>query len=63
MATPASAISAPAAAGPMIRELWTITEFSDTALTTRSGPTISITNAWRAGLSTALTAPRVSTSA
>ncbi len=36
---------APAAAGPMIREEWTITEFSATALTTRSGPTISTTNA------------------
>jgi hypothetical protein len=55
--------TAPAAAGPMMRELWTITEFSATALTTRSGPTISTTNAWRAGLSSALTEPRTSTSA
>ena len=40
----------------------TITEFSATALTTRSGPTISITNDWRAGLSIAFTVPRASTS-
>ena len=55
--TPNSAISAPAAAGPTIRAECTSTEFSATALTTRSGPTISITNAWRAGLSIAVTRP------
>ena len=53
--TPNSAISAPAAAGPRMRAEWTTTEFSETALTTRSGPTISITKHWRAGLSSALT--------
>ena len=47
----------PAAAGPRMRAVWTITEFSATALTTRSAPTISTTNAWRAGLSIALTMP------
>ena len=46
-----------------MRAVWTITEFSATALTTRSAPTSSITNAWRAGLSIALTVPRVSTTA
>ena len=34
-----------------------------TALTTRSGPTISITKLCRVGLSTALTVPRTKTSA
>src|SRR3954453_2643258 len=62
-ATPSSAITAPAAAGPMMREEWTMTEFSATAFTTRSGPTISTTKAWRAGLSTALIAPCTQTSA
>ena len=61
--TPSSAITAPAAAGPTIRALWTITEFSATALTVRSGPTSSVTKLWRAGLSSALIAPRVKTSA
>ena len=60
--TPKTAITAPAAAGPAIREQWTTTEFSETALTIRSGPTSSITNAWRAGLSIASTEPRASTS-
>ena len=61
--TPASAMTAPAVAGPMIRALWTMTEFSETALTTRSAPTSSMTKLWRVGLSTALTAPRTKTSA
>ncbi len=61
--TPSSAITAPAAAGPTIRALWTITEFSATALTVRSGPTSSVTKLWRAGLSRALIAPRTNTSA
>ena len=61
--TPAMAITAPAVAGPMIRALWTMTEFSETALTTRSAPTSSMTKLWRVGLSTALTAPRTRTSA
>jgi hypothetical protein len=62
-ATPIAAITPPASAGPTIRAEWTIRLFRLTALTTRSRPTISITNAWRAGLSTALTAPRTNTSA
>ena len=61
--TPSSAITAPAAAGPAMRDVWTTTELSATALTIRSGPTSSITNAWRAGLSIASTEPRASTSA
>ena len=40
-----------------------MTEFSETALTTRSAPTSSMTKLWRVGLSTALTAPRAKTSA
>ena len=63
MPTPSSAITTPANAGPRMREVWMITEFSATALTTFSGPTISIAKLWRAGLSTALTAPRTNTSA
>ena len=61
--TPAKAMTAPALAGPTIRALWTMTEFSETALTTRSAPTSSMTKLWRVGLSTALTAPRTKTSA
>ena len=61
--TPAKAITAPAVAGPMIRALCTMTEFSETALTTRSAPTSSMTKLWRVGLSTALTVPRTRTSA
>ena len=53
----------PASAGPTMRLVWTTTEFSATALTMRSGPTSSITKAWRAGLSIASTEPRASTSA
>ena len=61
--TPSSAITVPASAGPTMRAVWTTTEFSATALTTRSCPTSSITNDWRAGLSIASTEPRASTSA
>jgi hypothetical protein len=61
--TPASAITAPAVAGPMMRALCTITEFSETALTTRSAPTSSTTKLWRVGLSTAVTDPRARTNA
>ncbi len=61
--TPSRAITPPAIAGPRIRDVWTITEFSATAFTTFSGPTISITKLWRAGLSMAVTAPRTNTSA
>ena len=45
-----------------MRAVWMITLLSETALTTRSAPTSSMTNAWRVGLSTALTVPRTSTS-
>jgi hypothetical protein len=44
-ATPSAAITPPANAGPTIRAEWTIRLFRLTALTTRSRPTISITNA------------------
>ena len=60
---PSSAMTPPARAGPMMRDVWTMTEFSATALTTRSAPTISTTNACRAGLSMALIMPCTSTSA
>jgi hypothetical protein len=62
-AIPAEAITIPASAGPMIRADWMIRLLRLTALTTRSRPTSSMTKAWRAGLSTALTAPRRNTSA
>ena len=61
--TPAVAIRTPPIAGPAIRALWTMTLLRLTALTTRSGPTISKTKLCRVGLSTALTAPRAKTSA
>ena len=61
--TPISAIRPPAIAGPMIRLVCTTTELSATAFITRSRPTISLTNACRAGLSNARTEPRTSTSA
>ena len=51
------AISSPPIAGPTIRADWTMTLLRLTALTTRSGPTISITKLCRVGLSTALTQP------
>ena len=55
------AIRTPASAGPTMRADWTMTLLRLTALTTRSGPTISITKLCRVGLSTALTAPRAKT--
>jgi hypothetical protein len=57
-ATPRSAITAPAVAGPTIRAVCTMTLLSETALTSRSAPTISTTKLWRAGLSAAFTDPR-----
>ncbi len=57
-ATPSTAMSAPAIAGPMIRDEWMITLLRLTALTTRSAPTISITKLCRAGLSIELMLPR-----
>ncbi len=56
--TPASAMMPPATAGPTMRAQWTMTLLRLTAVTTRSAPTISETNAWRAGLSKAVTIPR-----
>ena len=57
-ATPANAITMPASAGPIVRAPLSSAAPRLTALTSRSGPTSSTRNAWRAGLSTALTAPR-----
>jgi hypothetical protein len=62
VATPTSAITTPAVAGPTMRAVCTTTEFRATAFTTRSCPTISITKACRAGLSIAVMRPRASTS-
>ena len=56
-AIPTTAISTPATAGPMTRALLKLALFSPTALATRSGPTISLTNACLAGMSKAVTQP------
>jgi hypothetical protein len=61
--TPTIAMIAPASAGPTIRAACTMTLLSETALTTRSGPTISMAKLCRVGLSTAFTEPRTKTSA
>ena len=53
----------PASAGPTSRAEWIRTLLRLTALTTRSGPTISIAKLCRVGLSTELTVPRTKTSA
>ena len=53
----------PAPAGPRMRAEWMIALSRLTALTTRSGPTISIVKLCRVGLSTAFTEPRTKTSA
>ncbi len=60
--TPQSRISVPAIAGPITRAAWTRTLLRLTALTTRSGPTISITKLWRAGFSIEFAVPRRKTS-
>jgi hypothetical protein len=60
--TPTVAIRIPATAGPTRRAEWTRTLLRLTALTTRSGPTISIAKLCLVGLSTALTVPRTKTS-
>ncbi len=57
METPTVAIRMPATAGPTARAAFTSTELSVTALRTCSGPTSSITNAWRVGLSNAVATP------
>jgi hypothetical protein len=61
--TPKAAISRPATAGPTMRAACTMTLLRLTALTRRSGPTISITKLCRVGLSTALTEPIAKTAA
>jgi hypothetical protein len=59
--TPTVAISTPAIPGPTIRAAWTMTLLRLTALTTRSGPTISITKLCRVGLSIAFSEPKAKT--
>lgn len=54
---PTVVISTPATAGPMSRADWKFAEFRLTAFRSWAGPTISETNAWRAGLSTTVTMP------
>jgi hypothetical protein len=61
--TPQRRISPPAIAGPITREAWTRTLLRLTALTTRSGPTISMTKLWRAGFSIEFAVPRMKTRA
>jgi len=56
--TPKPTISRPAIVGPIRRPAWISTLLRLTALTRRSGPTISIAKLCRVGLSTALTLPR-----
>ena len=54
---PTDAISTPAIAGPVIRAEFATALLSATALASLSRPTISSTNAWRAGSSTTVTSP------
>jgi hypothetical protein len=61
--TPTIAIAIAASAGPTRRAEWIRTLLRLTALTTRSGPTISIAKLCLVGLSIALTLPRKKTSA
>ena len=60
---PISDRAMPASAGPMMRAELKIAELSEIAFGSRSGPTISEANAWRVGLSIALTVPRQAASA
>ena len=55
--TPTRPIRMPPSAGPTIRAALKTAEFRPTAFVTSSTPTISMTNAWRVGMSTALTSP------
>ena len=55
---PIAAIVTPAIAGPAIRAMLNIAEFRATAFATSSRPTISMTKAWRTGMSTAFAQPR-----
>ena len=56
--TPNAPMVRPAMAGPRTRAPLNIAELSETALPTSSGPTISMANDWRTGMSTALAQPR-----
>ena len=56
-AIPTTAISTPATAGPTTRAVLKLALLRPTALATRSGPTISLTNDWRAGMSKAVATP------
>ena len=55
--TPATAIIRPATAGPTSRAPLKLVELRPTAFGRSSGGTISEANAWRVGLSTAVTTP------
>jgi len=54
---PSVAIKSPASTGPAMRAAFITTPFRDTAFGTSRAPTISITNACRAGMSTSVTIP------
>ena len=56
-AVPAVATITPAIAGPMTRAALKVREFSAMALSRSSRPTISTTNDWRAGMSSAFAVP------
>ncbi len=56
-AVPTVTMRMPASAGPVMRAEFITALFSATAFGTFSGPTISSTNAWRAGSSTTTTRP------
>ena len=57
-ATPETAMSTPAAAGPRTRAAWNAPELRAMAFDRSSFPTSSTTKACRAGVSSACTAPR-----
>ena len=54
---PSKAMTPPATAGPIIRPRLNEAELRATALVSVSRPTISLTNAWRAGVSNAAAVP------
>lgn len=54
---PTPVIRTPATAGPMRRADWKLAEFRLTAFCNWSGPTISETKDWRAGLSRTVARP------
>src|SRR6266699_3374575 len=63
MPTPATPINTPATAGPTIRAALNMDELSAIAFMRSSLPTSSTMNAWRAGMSNALTTPKNTASA